>query len=446
MAAHYQIEGGTAAEISASVETGVRTGALPVGGALPAVRALAGRLAVSPATVAKAYQALRQRGLVETAGRHGTRVRPRPPVAASRSAFRLPSPAGALDLSTGEPDHRLLPPLGPHLAALAHAAGSPIGYADAGVLPELVDLAGRRLAADGVPADAITATSGALDGIERLLAAHLRPGDPVGVEDPGWANLLDLVAALGMQPVGVPVDDQGPTPAGVRAALTAGVRALVVTSRAQNPTGAAVTADRAAALRDLFGDHPDLLLIEDDHAAELAPVPLHSLAGATRSWAFVRSASKPYGPDLRLAVLTGDEATVARVTGRMRVGAGWVSTLLQRLVIRLWQDPAVTAQVTAAGESYQRRRQGLHAALARRGLTAHGRTGINIWLPVPDETRVVAGLRDAGFAVAPGSLYRLGTGPAIRITISPLADDDIEPLADAVVRAIGAGRPSPFGA
>ena len=65
---------------------------------------------------------------------------------------------------------------------------------------------------------------------------------------------------------------------------------------------------------------------------------------------------------------------------------------------------------------------------------------------MPDETRAVAGLRDAGYAVAPGSLYRIGTGPAIRITISPLADADIEPLADAVVRAVGAGTPAPFGA
>ncbi|WP_121159079.1 aminotransferase class I/II-fold pyridoxal phosphate-dependent enzyme [Micromonospora pisi] len=446
MAAHYQVEGGTAAEISASVETGVRTGALAPGVALPSVRALAERLAVSPGTVAKAYQALRQRGLVETAGRHGTRIRHRPPVAAARSALRVPPAAGALDLSTGEPDHRLLPSLGPHLADLAVTTGDPIGYADAGVLPELVRLASRRLAADGVPTDAITATNGALDGIERLLTAHLSPGDPVGVEDPGWANLLDLVAALGLRPVGVPVDDHGPTPTGVRAALAVGVRALVVTSRAQNPTGAAVTADRATELRELLRARPDLLLIEDDHAAELAQVPLHSLAGTTRSWAFVRSVSKPYGPDLRLAVLAGDEATVARVAGRMRVGAGWVSTLLQRLAIRLWRDPAVGVQVRAAGESYQRRRQALRTALARRGVTSHGETGINVWLPVPDETRAVAGLRDAGYAVAPGSLYRLGTGPAVRITISPLTDDDIEPLADALLRATTVGVPSPFGA
>ena len=95
-----------------------------------------------------------------------------------------------------------------------------------------------------MPAAEITVTGGALDGIERLLAAHLRPGDAVAVEDPGWANLLDLVAALGLRAIGVPVDDEGPTAPGVRAALAAGARALIVTSRAQNPTGAAVSADR----------------------------------------------------------------------------------------------------------------------------------------------------------------------------------------------------------
>jgi DNA-binding transcriptional MocR family regulator len=231
------------------------------------------------------------------------------------------------------------------------------------------------------------------------------------------------------------VDGEGPTPHGLRAALASGARAVVVTTRAHNPTGAYLTASRAADLREVLAGQDGVLLIEDDHAGELSAVPLHPLAGATRTWAFLRSASKPYGADLRLAALGGDEATVARVTGRMRLGAGWVSTLLQRLAMGLWRDPAVAAGVAAAGRSYDRRRDALVTALADRGVTAFGRTGINVWIPVADETRAVTALRDSGYAVAPGALYRQATPPGVRITISPLSERDISPLADAVAAA-----------
>ncbi len=442
MPEQYRVAGATSAEIVASVEEGVRTGALPPGATLPTVRALAAELAVSAATVAKAYGELRGRGVVATAGRGGTRVRPRPAVD-SRAARDLAVPEGTLDLASGAPDPRLLPDHGPALARLAAAAGPPGGYREAGMLSALRDAARARLAGDGVPVDAaLTVTSGALDAIERLLQAHLRPGDRVAVEDPGWANLLDLVAALGLEPVPVPVDDEGPTPEGLRRALERGARAVVVTARAHNPTGAAVSARRAGALRAVLRRHATVLLVEDDHAAELSPVPLHALAGATSSWAFVRSVSKPYGPDLRLAVVAGDEATVARVVGRMRLGAGWVSTLLQRLVVELWSDADVRASVARARDEYAARRSALVAALDRHGVAASGRTGVNVWVPVRDETRTVAALRDRGRAVAPGSLFRLVSPPGIRVTVGPLGPDDVEPLAAAIAEAVrGGARP-----
>jgi len=444
VAVHYQIVGATAAEISASIETGVRTGALAPGTPLPPVRGLADGLGVSAGTVAKAYQTLRSRGVIETAGRNGTRVRPRPPVTGGRAALVVPPPTGVLDLLSGEPDLRLLPPLGPHLRRLAEA--DPVGYNHDGMHPELAESAVARFAADGVDATHVTVTSGALGGIDRLLAAHLRPGDKVAVEDPGWAHVIDLVAAQGLEIVGVPVDDEGPTPSGTDLALAAGVQAFIVTSRAHNPTGAAVTRRRAADLRRVLADHPDVLLIEDDHSAELSTVPLHTLAKATRNWAFLRSASKPYGPDLRLAVLAGDEATIARVAGRMRLGSGWVSTLLQRMVAGLWSDPAVAERVGTARDSYERRRGALRAALDAHGVPSQGRTGINIWVPVRDETSAVTALRDAGYAVGPGSLYRISAPAGIRITISRLDEDRIEPLAAAVAQVVRGAPPRSFSA
>ena len=441
MPGRYQVAGGSAAAISASVEAGIRGGGLGPGAALPPVRTLAGDLGVSPATVAKAYRELRQRGLVETAGRNGTRVRPRS--AATRAALRPPTGPGLRDLSTGEPDRRLLPPLAAHLRAVAAAYTEPLGYADGGPLPELVAEARARFAADGVRAADIAVTNGALDAIERLLTSHLRPGDAVAVEDPGWANLLDLVAALGLTAVPLAVDDEGPRPGALGAALRAGVGGVIVTTRAQNPTGAAVTAARAADLRAELAAHPGILVVEDDHAAELAPAAPHPLAGATGRWAFVRSAAKPYGPDLRIAVVAGDETTIARVAGRMQLGTGWVSTVTQRLLLRLWRDPATTAAVAAARAGYDERRRALHAALTARGCRVHGHTGINLWVRTTDETRAVAVLRDAGWAVAPGSLYRLDAPPGIRVTISPLDLTDVAALSDAVAAAVRPGRWAP---
>lgn len=419
----------------------MRHGALAAGDALPSVRALADELGVSPATVAAAYQRLRDRGIVATAGRHGTRVRPVTPIATGRAVRAVPLPPGVRDLSHGEPSPALLPDLAPVLSAIAGelaAGAAPLRYADGGPLPELLEQARQRLPRlpDGA---AYTLVSGALDGLDRLLAARLRPGDRVAVEDPGWAALLDLVAARGLVAVSMPVDEDGPTVDGVRAALAAGVRAAVITTRAQNPTGAAVSAARADELRPLLRD---VFVIEDDHAAELAAVPSHPVA-AGPSWAFLRSASKPYGPDLRCAVLAGDPETVSRVEGRLRLGPGWVSGLLQRTLLGLWRDPAAAAAVRAAGQAYDERRDALVAALRRHGVPATGRTGINVWVPAPDETGAVASLRDAGYAVAPGHLFRTTTGPGVRVTIAGLRLDEVEPLAAALAAVV---RPGAGGA
>ncbi|MGB6209776.1 aminotransferase class I/II-fold pyridoxal phosphate-dependent enzyme, partial [Mycobacterium sp.] len=318
----YPISGAGAEAIATDVEQAISAGALAPGAELPPIRELARQLGVNANTVAAAYRLLRERGAVETAGRRGTRVRDRP-ATTPRSLRGIAVPQGVRDLSTGNPDPALLP-----IAAARAGSRAPLLYGEPAVSAGLASAAQAWLTADGVPADHLAVVGGALDGIERVLTAHLRPGDRVAVEDPGWANLLDLLAALGFPVEPIRVDDDGPLTDDVSRALRRGVRAVVVTTRAQNPTGAAVSAARAAELRQLLANHADVLLIEDDHCAGIAGVGLHTLAGTTRHWAFVRSASKAYGPDLRLALLAGDQRTVERVHGRLRLGPGWVSYLL----------------------------------------------------------------------------------------------------------------------
>ncbi|MFF7365952.1 aminotransferase class I/II-fold pyridoxal phosphate-dependent enzyme [Streptomyces sp. NPDC008125] len=443
MLGEYMITGGRAADIAASVEQGVGSGELAPGQLLPPMRELAARLEVNPNTVAAAYRTLRERGVIETDGRRGSRVRSRPATTA-RGSLRIEAPPGVRDVGKGNPDPALLPRLTDAFAEAARMYGeSPGMYGELPVLPEFGDLARAAFAADGVPEGRIVVTSGSLDAIERVLAAHLRTGDAVGLEDPGWGSLLDLVPAIGLRAVPVEVDEDGPVPAAVERALRAGVRALVVTARAQNPTGAAIGERRARELRDLLADHPDVLLLEDDHGHAFVDVPLHPLAGTTRHWAVVRSVAKAYGPDLRVAALTGDPITTDRVAGRQRLGPGWVSKLLQRAVVHLWSTGAV--DTPAVARSYGERRSALVTALAERGVVAYGRSGMNVWVPVSDETGAVTRLLHAGWAVAPGARFRMDAPQGVRITVSPLTPADAGPLADAVAAAAGPARPISYG-
>lgn len=439
----YRISGRRASEIAASVERGVGSGDLAPGHVLPPMRELASLLGVNPNTVAAAYRTLRERGVIETAGRRGSRVRSRP-ASTARGSLRIEAPPGVRDLGEGNPDPVLLPDIGEALADAAEAyARQPGMYGEVPVLPELSAFARAAMDADGVPAGPLAVTSGALDAIERVLSAHLKPGDPVAVEDPGWGGLLDLVPALGLRAVPVALDDEGPLPGDVERALRAGARALVVTGRAQNPTGAAVSGRRAEELRAVLAEYPGVLLIEDDHGHAIVDLPLHPLGGVTERWALVRSVAKAYGPDLRLAVLTGDALTVDRVTGRQRLGPGWVSMLLQRTVAHLWMSGAVDAAVIA--RSYGERRDALIGALEARGVPAFGRSGMNVWVPVSDETGAVARLLQSGWAVAPGARFRMDSPQGVRLTVSPLAAADIAPLADAVAAAAGPVRPVGHG-
>jgi DNA-binding transcriptional MocR family regulator len=430
---HSRISGRTAAQISASLETGIRDGFLQPGMPLPTVRALARQLGVSPATATSAYRLLRQRGLLLARGRHGTRVAQRPPVASL--AVSPPSvPRGVRDLASGNPDPALLPSL---QRLLARADARPRLYGESGSEPRLLQLASAAFQADGVSAEALSVTGGALDAIERLLLANLRTGDRVALEDPTYSAILDLVAALGLAVEPVAVDALGARPDDLDRALRQGVVACLLTPRAHNPTGAALDAPRGAELRAVLSRSPATLVVVDDHAAPVAGQPFVDPTPRNHPrWAVVRSVSKSLGPDLRLGMVAGDPVTIARVEGRRRLGVGWVSHLLQNLVAGLWSDPATEHLLQHATQTYAARRAALVDALAGHSIAVEARSGLNIWIPVPEEVPVVQAMQAAGWAIRAGEPYRVRSRPAVRVTISRLEESDAPRVAAALAACL----------
>jgi DNA-binding transcriptional MocR family regulator len=416
--------------IARDFERRIQGGELAAGDRLPTVRALAGKLGVDPGTTAAAYRLLRERGFAISDGRRGTRVaahlQPRP----SRPAQ---PPPGVRDLASSFVDPELAPDVSRALARVAARRPDVARYEENAKVDALVDQARSEFGRAGIDATALSFVAGTLDGIERVLQAHVRPGDRVGVEDPAFPRLLDLVQALSLRAVPIPIDDEGLDPDELRRVLGRGIDALVVTPHGQNPFGAALSEERASTLRPVLAAH-DVLLVEDAHGWELEQRP-PTLTGGQARWAVVRSMSRLLGSDLRVAFVAGDRQTVARVEARQAVTTSWVSRLLQEVVADMLASADVRRGLRRAEAETNERRRALLAALDRRGVRAHGRSGLHAWIPVREESFAVRHLLEAGYAVLAGERFRLRTPPAVRVTTALLPTAEVEPLADALAEA-----------
>jgi DNA-binding transcriptional MocR family regulator len=425
----------TAQAIAASIENAIDSGQLTPGSRLPSIRRLAKDRAVSPTTAAAALATLRRRGLVLTRPRSGAVVSWRSPVGRRWPAI---VPPGTRDLARGNPDPRLLPDLAPALARIE--TGHHL-YGEEPADQRLLRRAAAELDENGIPSEHLAVTSGALDAIERIVSAHLRPGDVVAVENPSYAAIFDLLRARDLALRPIELDEQGAKPESLERALRDDVSAVILTPRGHNPTGAAFTRRRAAAIRSALATRPETLVIEDDYLGPVAGTKRFTSASGRERWASIRSVSKSLGPDLRLAVVSGDRQTISRVQSRLLLGPQWVSHILQRVVAVLWSDSKVAAQLERAAISYSRRREALVDSLAAHGIPARAPSGLNVWIPVADEGAAAQHLLSRGFAVALGSPFSIGPPvSAIRVTISSLDEAEIPRLASLIAESLDPGQ------
>ncbi|WP_260405944.1 aminotransferase class I/II-fold pyridoxal phosphate-dependent enzyme [Microbacterium sp. G2-8] len=432
----FGIQGATAAEIAGSVRALIERGALAQGSSLPPVRALADALGVNRNTAVAAYRSLSLAGLVSSHGRAGTRVAGAP--ATPQEGL---DPASALrDVAAGNPDPTFIPDVSRALAALA---SRPVLYGESVIDPELARWAEEWVRPDVPSRPTLTITNGAFDAVERLLAQALTRDDAVAIEDPGFLATIRTVRLAGYRPVPIAVDAEGPTVGSVRAALDEGVRAIVVTPRAQNPTGASLSGRRAAALRTLLADHPYVLVISDDHFSLLSHRPHRAIVGpGHRRWALVRSVSKFLGPDMSLAVVASDPRTAERLALRLSPGTTWVSHLLQRLAHAQLADPDARARIAAASDHYAERATAQRDRLAARGIAAADGEGLTLWVDAGKPARgVVEQLMRRGWLARAGDEFQVSPdSPSthLRITAHHLDDDAQERLAADLAAAIEA--------
>lgn len=430
------LEGRTSAEIAQNLEQAIRQGQIEIGQRLPPVREVADKLGVNRNTVTSAYAKLREAGLITGSGRQGSRVaRPQSPESSNHVGGR-----DVRDLASGNVDPGFLPPLERYLLRLGHAPG---GYEMIEDDSQLISFGRSSFNADGLAITEIAVISGSMDAVERAVRACVPPGGAVAVEDPGYVSVLLLLQAMGMRIIAMTMDENGVQPASLAAALKAGASAVILTPRAQNPTGVRMSAARAAELSALLDDYPEVLLIEDDHAGAVsgaAPVSAAPKASESRRWMIVRSVSKFLGPDLRVALAAGDRTTLARVRDQQTLGPRWVSHILQRLTYEMWSAPETVTLMDMAAHSYAARRKKLIECLNARGVEAFGASGMHVWVPVEREADVVQGMMAQGWSIQAGEVFRVQSGPGVRIGVANLTEDECERVASDLVQSFRHSR------
>lgn len=418
----------------------IREGQIPVGTHLPSVRDLAEALGISPATVSAAWGQLKKQKVIAGKGRSGVwvcgdNVTSRP------VRFEKIGNYGdniRADLAMASPDPALLPDL---RQAMQQGVQCPQlnSYQRDPISPSLLEAV-----KPGWPyaAEAWLATDGGFDAMNCIMQTLFSPGDKVIIEDPTATRLLDMLDNVGAEVMPLACDEQGPLPGALEMLLNKGATALIYQPATHSATGHAVSEARNEELaRVLTGTRT--LIVEDDGIGELSAHPARSLGCYfPERTLHVRSYSKAYGPDLRLAVLSGPAHLIKRIQSWRNFGASWTSRILQQAVAWMLTDSATQQQIQQAKRVYAQRRRLLLEALAKRGLALAERDGLSIYIPVVSEQFAMITLAARGIAVLPGERCRSGGKQFIRVSIAMLSSEQVESIAEALVLACGLDGPT----
>lgn len=430
-----QLKNRTMRGIALDTATLIRSGSIKVGAHLPSVRELAQALNVSPATVSAAWGQLRRQKVIAGRGRNGIwvcgdRVSPRPIRFEQIGNFGEHIVA---DLVMASPDPALLPDLTQALISAAHTQNLH-SYQREAIMPVLRDAVEPTWP---YRAGAFMATDGGFDGMNLMLQTLIMPGSQVVIEDPTASRLLDMLDNIGATVLPVACDEEGPMPDQLAAALAKKPAAFIYQPRTHSHCGHAVTTSRFNELATVLAGF-DGYIFEDDGIGDLSAHPARSLGTYyPERTVHVRSYSKVFGPDLRMAVMSGPAALIKQIQSFRNFGVGWSSRLLQHATAWLLHDADTLKGVAAARQIYAERRAALVSALARRGITVPARDGLALWLPVPSEQYALVTLAARGYAVLPGKRCLLGEGQFIRISTSLIKTEQAEAVAEAIALAYG---------
>lgn len=282
----------------------------------------------------------------------------------------------------------------------------------------LRDFLAAKLARDAgmrCTADDILIVSGSLQALDLVNGALLARGDTVIVERDNYQGTLTRFQRLGVNAVGIPLDEHGMRIDALEAALrdlkSRGVRPKFIYTipTVQNPTGTVLPQDRRAALLRLAETH-GVPIVEDDCYADLTwsggrPPALYAMSGS-ENVIHIGSFSKTIAPALRVGFVVAPWAIMSRMLP-LKTDAG--SGALEQMVLAEYCAAHFESHVPKLRRGLRAKLDTLREALAEQfGTTAEFGDppgGIFLWVKLPDAvdtTRLAQAALGAGVAINPG--------------------------------------------
>ena len=461
-------------QLSARFGERIRNRLLAPGARLPSVRQCAEQHGVSPSTVVAAYDQLLAQGLVEARKNRGFFVRemtaglveraaPEDAVPAAaegalgnwttahwfaaRGAGRGPSrgapPVNATALIRGmfhkvsdkpQPGMGVFPPAWLESTFMPAAVrkvtstrslqdfslqyGEPLG--DTGLRRVLA----KKLATLNVQAapEQIITTVGATHALDIVSRTLLRPGDPVMVEEPGWAVEFARLAALGMRILPVPRRADGPDLEVMAKYCEAYQPKLYVSvSVFHNPTSYCLSPGSAHRILQLANQH-NFHVVEDDTYSHIAPehaTRLTALDGLQRT-IYVSGFAKILAPNWRIGFMAAPTALVEQMLDTKLLATLTTPALLEKAL-------ALCIEQGQLRRHAERIRTRLDAARARSVKLALGAgctfaaepVGLFGWVETGVDTDALAQrMLDEGYLLAPGALFHAERQPSTLMRIN----------------------------
>ncbi|WP_422845254.1 PLP-dependent aminotransferase family protein [Acidovorax sp. M2(2025)] len=461
-------------QLSARFGERIRNRLLAPGARLPSVRQCAEQHGVSPSTVVAAYDQLLAQGLVEARKNRGFFVREMtaglaeraapddalPPEAegalgnwttahwfAARGAGRGPSrgapPVNATALIRGmfhkvsdkpQPGMGVFPPAWLESTFMPAAVrkvtstrslqdfslqyGEPLG--DTGLRRVLA----KKLATLNVQAapEQIITTVGATHALDIVSRTLLRPGDPVMVEEPGWAVEFARLAALGMRILPVPRRADGPDLEVMAKYCEAHQPKLYVSvSVFHNPTSYCLSPGSAHRILQLANQY-NFHVVEDDTYSHIAPehaTRLTALDGLQRT-IYVSGFAKILAPNWRIGFMAAPTALVEQMLDTKLLATLTTPALLEKAL-------ALCIEQGQLRRHAERIRTRLDAARARSVKLALGAgctfaaepVGLFGWVETGVDTDALAQrMLDEGYLLAPGALFHAERQPSTLMRIN----------------------------